>query len=117
MKEACDILCHGYYHLYKVVTPSGLRAWARRVRAEARGGGGERVLGWYHKAVSAYTWCVTGKGPQRKWLHKIKKSECDCGPQEEKLASFFTSIHEFFVPANVPANVFAPVALPLVTLL
>ena len=52
-----------------VVTPAGLRAWARRERKEARGGGGEGILGWHRKAVSAYTWCVTGKGPQRKWLH------------------------------------------------
>ena len=65
-----------------VVTPAGLRAWSKRVRAEARGGNGEGVLGWNRKAISAYTWCVTEKGPQRKWLHKIKKKdtpECQCG--------------------------------------
>ena len=28
-----------------VVTPAGLRAWSKRVRAEARGGGGEEYWG------------------------------------------------------------------------
>ena len=56
------------------------------MRAEARGGSGEGILGWNRKAVSAYTWCVTEKGPQRKWLHKIKKKDtpkCNCGLQEQ----------------------------------
>ena len=69
-----------------VVTPAGLRAWSKRVRAEARGGTGEGILGWNHKAISAYTWCVTEKGPQRKWLHRIKKTdtpECQCGYHEQ----------------------------------
>ena len=63
------------------VTPAGLKAWARRVRAEVRGGGGEGILGWHRKAISAYTWCVTEKGPQRRWLHKIRKKDtpgCHC---------------------------------------
>ena len=70
-----------------VVTPAGLRAWARRVRAEARGGIGEGILGWHRRAISAYTWCVTEKGPQNKWLHKLKKSDtpaCRCQQQEEQ---------------------------------
>ena len=58
-----------------VVTPAGLRAWARRERAKARGGSGQGVLGWHRKAISAYTWCVTEKGPQNKWVHKLKKSD------------------------------------------
>src|SRR5258706_6870555 len=69
-----------------VVTPAGLKAWARRVRAEARGGSREGVLGWHRKAISAYTWCVTEKGPQQKWLHKLKKKdtpECQCGHPEQ----------------------------------
>ena len=64
-----------------VVTPAGLRAWARRVGAEARGGNGEGILGWHCRALSAYTWCITEKGPQRNWLYHIKKadtSECVC---------------------------------------
>ena len=70
-----------------VVTPAGLKAWSRRVRAEARGGTGEGILGWSRKAKSAYTWCVTEKGPQRKWLHKIKRTdtpECKCGHPNEQ---------------------------------
>ena len=38
-----------------VVTPASLRAWARRVRAEYRGGNGNGLLGWCRKALSAYT--------------------------------------------------------------
>ena len=69
-----------------VVTPAGLKAWARRMRAEARGGSGEGILGWHRRAISAYTWCITEKGPQRKWLHYIKKAdttECDCHHQQQ----------------------------------
>ena len=64
-----------------VVTLAGLRAWSKLVRAEARGGSGEGILGWNRRAISAYTWCVTEKGPQRRWLHKIGKAgtpACDC---------------------------------------
>ena len=53
-----------------VVTPAGLRAWSKRVRAEARG---EGILGWHRRAISAYTWCVAEKGPQRRWLNKTGK--------------------------------------------
>ena len=37
------------------------------------------------RLISAYTWCVTEKGPQRKWLHKIKKPdtpECQCHQEQ-----------------------------------
>ena len=64
-----------------VVTPAGLRAWSRRVRVEARGGNGEGILGWHRRAISAYTWCITEKGPQKEWLHHIKKADttkCAC---------------------------------------
>ena len=57
------------------------------LRAEARGGSGESILGWHRRAISAYTWCVTEKGPQNKWLHKIKKTDtpaCRCQQQEEQ---------------------------------
>ena len=30
---------------------------------------------WHHRAISAYTWCITEKGPQRRWLHKIGKED------------------------------------------
>ena len=39
-----------------MVTPVGLRAWSKRVRAEARGGGGEGILRRHRRAISAYTW-------------------------------------------------------------
>ena len=57
------------------------------VRAESRGGNGEGILGWSRKAISAYTWCVTERRPQRKWLHKIKKKgtpECHCHRDQEQ---------------------------------
>ena len=47
----------------------------------AGGGSEEGILGWNRRAISAYTWCITEKGPQRRWLHKIKNAdtpECDC---------------------------------------
>ena len=51
------------------------------------GGERRRILGWNRKAISAYTWCVTEKGPQRKWLHKIKKKDtlgCHCHRDQEQ---------------------------------
>ena len=66
------------------VTPAGLKAWARRVRAEARGNG-NGLLGWCRKALSAYTWCRTNKGPQNEWLFRIKKTDtesCKCGAEK-----------------------------------
>ena len=55
------------------------------MRAEARGGGGEGILGWHRRATSAYTWCVTEKGPQRRRLHKIGKVDtpgCYCHQEQ-----------------------------------
>ena len=65
-----------------ILTPAGLRAWSRRVRAEARGGNGNGLLGWRRKALSEYTWCLSDKGPQSGWLLKIGKADpdkCRCG--------------------------------------
>ena len=65
-----------------IVTPAGLRAWSRRVRAEARGGNGNGLIGWCRKSLSAYTWCRSNKGPQNEWLHRIGKADtdkCKCG--------------------------------------
>ena len=78
--EEADKLCRETGHESEgVVTPAGIRAWGKRIRAEARGGSGEGILGWHRKAISAYTWCVTEKGPQSKWLHRIKKTDTpDC---------------------------------------
>ena len=36
-------------------------------------GGGEGILGRHRRAISAYTWCVMEKGPQRKWLQNRKR--------------------------------------------
>ena len=44
------------------------------------GKGGKVQWGW--RALAAYTWFRTGKGPQRQWLHKTGKAEdpsCPCG--------------------------------------
>ena len=40
-----------------IVTPADLSGWSRRVRAEARGGSGNGLLGWGRKGLSACTWC------------------------------------------------------------
>ena len=40
------------------------------------------MVRWGHRALAAYTWFQTGKGPQRQWLHKIGRAEdpsCPCG--------------------------------------
>ena len=52
----------------------------RKSRGQERGNNG--LLGWCRKALSAYTWCRTNKGPQNEWLFKIKKADtdrCTCG--------------------------------------
>ena len=57
-KEA-DTLCKEVsilrHELEGVVTPNGLRGWAKREKVEARGGVGEGILGWHRRAISAYT--------------------------------------------------------------
>ena len=59
-----------------LVTPAGLRAHSKRVRAEAKGGGGEEgILGWHRKAISAYIWCLIEKEPQQRWVHPIGKAD------------------------------------------
>ena len=63
----------------RVVTPAGLKAWARGEGAEARGGELEWPAGVVQEgmALSAYTWCRTNKGPQNEWLFKIGKADSD----------------------------------------
>ena len=64
------------------MTPAGLRAWSRRVRAEARGRNGNGLLGWGRKSLSAYAWWRSDKGPQNGWLLRIGKADsdkCRCG--------------------------------------
>ena len=50
-----------------IVTSADLKAWSRRVRAEARGGNGNGLLGWCREALSAYTWCRSDKRTA-KWV-------------------------------------------------
>ena len=91
-----------------VVTPAGLKAWARRVRAEARGGSGEGILGWHCRAISAYTWCITEKGPQRKWLHHIKKADtpgCGCQhPQQQQTGQHLVEECSLLADARKPVE-------------
>ena len=89
--EEADMLCKVAsilgHESEGVVTPNGLRAWAKRERAEARGGVGEGILGWHRRAISAYAWCVMEKGPQRRWLHRIGKEKtpgCHCHQQQKQ---------------------------------
>ena len=66
-------------------TEGGIRRIAKEARAAERKVEGYGLGGrtqWGRRALSAYTWFRTGKGPQRELLHKIKKTEdahCDCG--------------------------------------
>jgi len=61
---------------------TGEGVW-RAVRKEERyeKGFGQRT-DWYRKALSAYTWLRTDRGPQKQWLHRIGKAAdrtCPCG--------------------------------------
>ena len=62
-------------------------SWPQGVEQAGEGrGSGEGILGWHRRVISAYTWCVTEKGPQRRWLHKIGKAEtpeCLCQYPEQ----------------------------------
>ena len=69
----------------RTATEGGIRRIAKEARASERSvagyGKGGKVL-WKRRALAAYTWFRTGKGPQRQWLHKIGKAEdpsCPCG--------------------------------------
>ena len=67
-----------------MVVPAGLGAWSKRVRAEARGGGGEGILGWQYQPTPGVS---LEKGPQRRWLHKVGKEDtpgCHCQSQMEQ---------------------------------
>ena len=71
--------------LPNTATHEGLRAYGKAIRKEYRSqatfGSGNRPL-WRRRALSAYTWMCTNKGPQREWLHVLGKADsplCDCG--------------------------------------
>ena len=66
-------------------TYQGLRAHGKAIRKQLRAqpsfGMGCRPL-WNRRALSAYTWMRTNKGPQLEWLHRIHKAQsplCPCG--------------------------------------
>ena len=64
-------------------TPAGIRQASKAIRQEWRTETSYRNKSFYNsKALAAYTWMRTDKGPQRSWLHKIGKSDspsCLCG--------------------------------------
>ena len=63
----------------------GIRRIAKDVRAIERKAAGYDKGGkvqWGQRALAAYTWFRTGKGPYEQWIHKIGKAEdpsCPCG--------------------------------------
>jgi len=68
----------------RTATHEGIRAASRANRREIRTqpGFGKRRTAWHRHALSAYTWLRTEKGPQRAWLHHIRKTDdptCPCG--------------------------------------
>ena len=68
----------------RTATCEGIKAASRAIRAKSRtqAGFGSRRTDWHRHALSAYTWYRTEKGPQRAWLHQIRKIDnpaCSCG--------------------------------------
>ena len=70
-----------------IITHEGLKAHSKAIREESRAqpsfGKGSRLISmWNRRALSAYTWMRTNRGPQLEWLHNIRKTEspfCICG--------------------------------------
>ena len=68
----------------RTATHEGLRAASRANRKTIRTqpGFGKRRTDWHRHALTAYTWFRTERGPQRAWLHHIRKIDdptCPCG--------------------------------------
>jgi len=68
----------------RIATYEGLRAASRANRKGLRTqlGFGVRRPDWHRHALSAYTWYRTERGPQKAWLHQIRKTDdpsCPCG--------------------------------------
>ena len=54
------------------------RAESRKVPTFGKG----RLVNWKRRALSAYTWMRTGRGPQKEWLYRIRAAadqSCPCG--------------------------------------
>jgi len=69
-------------------TEEGVRATSRATRKSYRQepGFNPRSAEWNRNSLSAYTWARTERGPQKKWLHHIKKVDspsCACGVAEQ----------------------------------
>lgn len=84
-----------------ITTFEGLRAHGKAIRREARSqtsfGLGNKIR-FNRRALSAYTWMRTNKGPQRQWLHHIRKIDspnCDCSdtPQSGDHVVFSCPLH------------------------
>ena len=68
----------------RTATHEGLRAASRAIRKNLRTqpGFGKRRTDWHRHALTAYTWFRTERGPQKAWLHHIRKIDepsCPCG--------------------------------------
>ena len=64
----------------RTATEGGIRRIARKEERTAAGYSKGGKVQWGRRALAAYTWFRTGKGPQR--LHRIGKAEdpsCPCG--------------------------------------
>ena len=64
-------------------TPAGIVASSRQTRKEWRTepGFGSSRCNYNHKAMAAYTWMRTDKGPHRSWLHHIGKADSAACPR------------------------------------
>ena len=70
----------------RTATEGRIRRIAKEVRANERavatyGQGGK--VAWKRRALAAYTWFRTGKGPQRQWLHKSNQTIHKIGKAED----------------------------------
>jgi len=68
----------------RTATHEGLRAASRAIRKNLRTQPrfGKRRTDWHRHALTAYTWFRTERGPQKAWLHHIRKIDdpsCPCG--------------------------------------
>ena len=81
----------------RIITEGGIRAEGKQRRAALRHQQGFRRGGavmWKRQALSAYTWMRTNKGPQKQWLHFIRKADspfCQCDDREPQTGDHLTS--------------------------
>lgn len=71
-----------------MITAEGIKAQVKRKNRKHRvkEGFGINRTAWGHRALAAYTWCRTNRGPQRSWLYHVGKKPdnlCpECGVEE-----------------------------------